>query len=199
MSWNPSVGPFAKPPERKKSYWFWWVCLGVGILSFIGFIVIAFRIQTRRFVVAAVVALAAGAAAFAAAELDPTFNAADTASSDATGVGDLGIGFWVIVAIWIGLVVYALVLLPEVKRFLESEDAAAQARWNATRTYSQGFRPNSVSQPRVVPPPYVPPAASTPTPSPANEGSLAVGADRYLAAGPRGNIPPPHPPNAASQ
>ena len=195
MSWNPPVGPFAKPPEKKKSYWFWWVCLGLGIASFVGFIILAFKIQTRKFVVAAVVAIAASAAAFAAVELDPTFDTATSDSSDTTGVSDVGFGFWVVVAIWAGLVVYALFLLPEVKRFLESEDAAAYARWNTTRGHAQGYYSQPVSKPRVVPPPYVPPVASPAPPSATREDSLAAETDRYLAIGPSGNTPRPTPPN----
>lgn len=195
MSGNPPVGPFTKPPEKKKSYWLWWVCLGLGIVSFVGFIIVAFKIQTRRFVVAAVVAIAASAAAIAAVELDPTFNTTTTDSSDTTGVSDVGFGFWVVLAIWAGLVVYALFLLPEVKRLLDTEDAAAHARWTTTTAHAQGYYPQPVSQSRVVPPPYVPPAAAPATPSAAQEDLLAAETDRYLASGPNGNTPRPTPPN----
>jgi hypothetical protein len=195
VSRHPATGPFAQPPEKQKSYWFWWVCLGFGMVSCVGFVIAAFKIQTRRFVVAAVVAVVGSTAALGAAELDPSFNTTSTDTSETTNVSDLGFGFWVVVVVWAALVIYALILQPEVTRFLEAEDAAAYARWNAARAQAHVV----YTQPVVAAPPHAPPSAPSPRSAAPQEDVLGAETDRYLAAGPGGNTPSPAPPNAPTR
>jgi hypothetical protein len=197
VSTHQATAPFAHPPEKKKSYWFWWVCLGFGMASCVGFVIAAFKIQTRKFVVAAVFAVTASTAAFAAAELfDPGLDTASSANSETTKVSDLGVGFWVVVVVWAALVIYALILQPDVKRFLEAEDDAAVARWNAARARAYAQYPQPGQPSGSAAPSYVPPAAPTPTSAAPREDALGAAADRYLSAQPAGNIPTPTPPNA---
>jgi hypothetical protein len=194
MSNYPATGPYAKPPAKQKSYWFRWVCLGLGLISCVGFIIAACRIQTRRFAVAAVVAVVASAAAFAAVELDPTFDTASAENSDNTAIRDFGFGFWLVVVIWAALVIYALILQPEFKRFLKAEDAAAYARWDTNRATASHTQ--SAWQPNVASAPRPSPAAPPRTPPGTQDGGLGAHADNYLAMGPLGNSPSPTPPNA---
>lgn len=200
MSTHQATGPFAKPPEKHKSYWFWWVCLGFGMASCVGFVIAAFQIQTRKFAVAAVVSVLASTAAFAAMQLfDPGLDPAVDASSDSTESSDLSLGVWVVVVVWAALVIYALILQPDFKRFLDAEDAASYARWNAARAQAHAlYVPQPVQPPGAAAPPHVPPAAPPPTSAAPREDVLGAETDRYLAAQPAGNIPPPTPPNAST-
>src|SRR5688500_8345646 len=104
MSWgNAGSPPYAatqKHPER-QSRWLWWVYLGVGTLSWIGFVVVATKVRTRKFVSAAVVSTFLSGIAFAAYEIWPP---ADDVLQETDPEANVDLssynGIWVVAALW---------------------------------------------------------------------------------------------------
>lgn len=181
-------------PRQRRSRWLWWVYLGAGLLSWVGFVIVAVKMQNRRFTRAAVIAIL-GAAASAVA--DRIWRSADDVGAKAgpQGATETTVGTWIVLAIWAGLIVYGHVLNREYKEFLRKEDAAEISRWRAATA--------------PVPPPYISPTfitqgppdtfpqpapnfASNPHPPPPSSSQvdmLSMEVDRFFAIEPPGNEP----------
>lgn len=95
----------------RHSAWLLAPLLGCGMLSFVGFLYVAIRVQTKKFWIAATVGCVGSAAVWIimalAGDLEEPSQAAGTADGAST-TSDLGVG--VAMAAWAGLLVYAVVL-----------------------------------------------------------------------------------------
>lgn len=83
--------------RRRNSAWLWAVGLGFGLFSFIGFIVVARRVQNRTFTRAAIGATAASGLVWAAALLMPEDADGTTAGGSLIMLiwaAMIGFGFW---------------------------------------------------------------------------------------------------------
>lgn len=187
---------FTEAPPR-RSRWLWWVYLGFGIVSFIGFLIVAVKVQNRRFVRAAVISFVACAASFAAREIWPLAPdvSQNVTSEQSADLGSTSISTWIIMGIWIGLIVYGHVLNRDYKKFLRDEDHENLLRWHSNRAQTQAFTapyPSGFApQPHYQSAPNADPgASSTPQADP-----LRAEADRFLAVQPLGNAPTQAPPN----
>ncbi len=176
-SGNAGSPGFMTGPERQKrqSRWLWWVYLGWGMFSWVGFTIVALKVQTRRFVSAAVVSFVLCVTALAAAVIwPPAEELNENTNPDASGDPSTLNGGWVVLAVWIGLVVYGHFLNQDYKEFLRDKDDQDDRRWHSGKTQAPGYGAPS-ARPVDVP---------------------RVEADRYFAAQPPGNAPPTVPPNA---
>ena len=196
MASRPFVLGGPLPPPKQRSRWMWWAWLGMGLLSFVGFVVVALRVQNRKFRRAAVIATVSCAIAFVAyliwppvVETTSESTAADESSDSLAGTN----GLWVAMAVWVALIAYGYYLDRDYKKFLRAEDEQITLQWHANRAQVQAFY-----TPGGVPsaPAY---GASVATPTPTTVAPpvdhLIEQADRYLATQPQGNRPGPLPPN----
>jgi hypothetical protein len=196
-----STGPaglFQQPPKQ-RSRWLWWVYLGCGMGSCIGFIIVAVKVQNRKFVRAAVVSVVSCIVGFVSYEIWPPVEEASqtTRSGSSTDVATFTNSMWIITAIWIGLIVYGHILDRDYKKFLRAQDDENNLRWHATRAQARAlYEPGAggfATAPRYV----VPAPAPTPPPRPAvpSVDRLIAQADEFLTTQPPGNLPGPMPPN----
>ncbi|KRA37930.1 MULTISPECIES: hypothetical protein [unclassified Nocardioides] len=184
-------------PQAKRSRWLWWVYLGCGMMSFIGFVVVAVKVQNRKFAIGAGVSIVACLSGFAAYQLFPSDVTTSTNASTETS-GDLsshGAGVWIIMAIWIGLIVYGHVLDHDYKKFLRNEEDEKSLRWHSARAREHAiYAPVPAQSERALPHPS-PQAPNVHTPTNPQIGALDAEVDRYLATQPLGNPPTAAPPN----
>lgn len=179
--------------RRRHSAWLLAPILGFGILSFVGFLYVAIRVQAKKFWVAAAVGSTGSAVVWIvmalSGDLDETSGTGTKAAASSTDTtSDWGAG--VALAVWAALLVYAVVLNRD------------YLRWRAGLTDSKAWynqhTPNTASgygQPPVVGQPHVP------TP-----GFLGVNQNDYYAASPAPvtspapayPTQPPQPPAAAA-
>ena len=175
----------------------WWVWLGMGLLSFIGFVVVALRVQNQKFRRAAVIASVSCAIAIGAYLIWPPVEAtSESTSAEASSDSLAGTnGIWVVMAVWVGLIAYGHYLDRDYKKFLRAEDEQIELQWHANRAqvrafYESGGVPSapgygaSVRAPTPPRPPVAPPV-----------DHLIEQANQYLATQPPGNRPGPLPPN----
>ena len=193
-----SQGFMAGPGRQKRqSRWLWWVYLGAGTASCIGFIIVAGKVKSRKFVRAAAVSVVVCGIAFAAYGIwppaeDVSPNADPNASVDLSTLN----GDWVVLAVWIGLIVYGHVLNQGYKEFLRSKDDQDDRRWHSGKAQAPAFYPHP-APPGMAAPPYAPPSApGYGAPSARPVDVPRVEADRYFATQPPGNAPAAVPPNA---
>ena len=192
-------GGFYGLPPKQRSRWLWWVVLGFGSFSFIGFLIAAWKVRTPKFVRAAVIACVACGTGLASYSIWPPVEVAGPKTS--SGVSDevitSGNGVWIVVAIWLGLIAYGLFLDGDYKLLLRAQDDEKNLHWHATRAQAQAlYGPGAGGFASA--PVYVAPAqAPTPPPEPAvpSVDHLIAQADEYLATQPRENLPGPMPPN----
>jgi hypothetical protein len=192
------TGGFPGQPQKRRSRWLWWVYLGAGTASCIGFIIVAVKVHNRKFVRAAVVSVVACIVGLVSYEIWPPVEeiSQNTSSESSTDLGTFSTSIWIIMGIWLGLIVYGHVLDRDYKKFLRDEDDANNLRWRSTRAQTQAFyaRPTAGGAPAHL---YVPPPAPySRAPSAPPVDPLGAEADRYLATQPSGNAPGLAPPNA---
>lgn len=185
----------SQPPRRRKSRWLWWVWLGAGFLSFIGFVVVAFRVQNQKFRRAAMIATVSCALAWGVYLIWPPVDTTGQSAGDANSDSLAGTnGGWVVMAVWVGLIAYGHFLNRDYRRFLKAEDERTMLKWHGSRAhvralYQSGGVPSG-------PPTGAPIPAPTAAPATPRVDRLIEQADRYLASQPLGNRPGPMPPNA---
>lgn len=192
------TGGFLGQPQKRRSRWLWWVYLGAGLMSCIGFIVVAVKVRNRRFVRAAVVSVIACIMSFVIYDLWPPDEVKPSAgvesSTDATAT--FSNGMWIVTGIWIWLIVYGHVLNHDYKKFLGVKDDEERLRWHSTRDQAQArYAPPTGAGASA--PPHVVPSATAPEPSAPSIDHLIVQADQYLTTQPPGNEPRPMPPNVS--
>lgn len=181
----------------RRSRWLWWVYLGAGILSCIGFIIVAVKVRRRRFVTAAVISVVACTVSFASRQIWPL--PPEVGQTVAAGQGaDSGggnVSTTIITVIWIGLIVYGHVLNRDYKRFLRDQD---NRRWRSGGAQSHNDPHTSVrGAPHVH---YQPaPTADSSASSTLRGGPPAIDVDRFLDLQPPGNEPARVPPNIPSE
>jgi hypothetical protein len=198
VSGSTGTGGFLGQPQERRSRWLWWVYLGAGMVSCIGFIIVAVKVQKQKFVWAAVVSFVACAVGFVSYAIWPPVEqvSQNTSSELSTDLGTVSTSIWIIMGIWIGLIVYGHVLDRDYKKFLRNEDDENNLRWLSTRAQTQALYapPTAGGAPAPL---YVPPPARhlrAPLAPPVDP--LGAEADRYLATQPSGNAPGSAPPNA---
>lgn len=182
--------------RRRHSAWLLAPILGFGMLSFVGFLYVAIRVQTKKFWVAAAVGSTGSAVVWIvmalSGDLDETSGTGTTAATNSTDTtSDWGGG--VALAVWAALLVYAVVLNRDYLRWraglTESKAWYNQHTPNTASGYGQA---PAVGQPHVSPP-----------------GFLGVNQSDYYAASPAPGAPvtppapayptrPPQPPSAAA-
>lgn len=167
--------------RTRHSAWLLAVILGVGLLSFIGYVYIALRVRTKKLWIAMVVACTASAVTWiVSSDTDPA-----TAGEQ---VSDLAAG--VTAAVWFGLIVYGVIINRD------------YLRWRATRTEASSWYNQPISTGQAasslapVPAPAAPvhPAVAQPAATPSEQkgsGVLGIDANQYFA---QANPPvPTHP------
>lgn len=160
--------------RRKNSRWRWWVFLGFGLLGCVGFLIVAFRVQSRKFWTAAAIAsIGSAVCALVAALAEPTDGAATTTTASADAGSDLVGG--VAIAVWVAQIIYALVLNRDYLRW----KADSGNEW-----FNQPVGGQAAANFASAPPP-VQPAAPQAAPF------LGVDTSAYFA-----NAPAPQPPAA---
>lgn len=182
--------------RKRRSRWLWWVYLGCGMLSCIGFTIVAVKVQNRKFVRAAVVSVVVCVVAFAAyGNWPPAEEANQKTNPDASGDLSAFNGGWVVVALWIFLIIYGLVLNQDYKEFLRDKDYQDNLRWHSGKAQALAFYPQPTPA-GVTAPPYGPSSAPGHGAPSARPVDVRVEADRYFATQPPGNAPAAVPPNA---
>jgi hypothetical protein len=187
---------------EQRSRWMWGVWLGMGLLSFIAFVVVALRVQRgkfrRKFRRAAVIASVSCAISIGAYVIwPPVETTSKSTGTDASSDSLAGTnGVWVVMAVWVGLIAYGHYLDRDYRKFLRAEDEQTLLQWHANRAqvrafYEPGGVPSVAAYGASLPTPTPPP---TPVAPPVNH--LIEQADKYLATQPPGNRPGPLPPNA---
>ncbi len=171
--------------------------LGVGMVSCIGFIIVAVKVQKRKFVRAAVVSFVACIVGLVSYGIWPPVEEAsqNTSSESNTNLGTVSTSTWIIMGIWIGLIVYGHILDRDYKKFLRDEDDENNLRWHSTRAQAQAFYTPQTGGGASAPPYAAPPAPGPSAPSAPPVDDLSVQADKYLATQPSGNAPASAPPN----
>lgn len=198
VSGSTGTGGFLGQPPKRRSRWLWWVYLGAGLVSCVGFIIVAVKVQKPKFVRAAVVSVVACVVGFASYAIWPPIEevSQNTSSESSTDLGTFSTSTWIIMGIWIGLIVYGHILDRDYKKFLRDEDDENNLRWHSTRAQAQAFYAPQTGGGASAPP-YVPPPAPHPrAPSAPPVDHLSFQADKYLANQPPGNAPASTPPNA---
>jgi len=114
----PNANPYAANPLADKSWrlrhsaWLLAPILGCGMLSFVGFIYVAIRVQTKKFWIAAAVGSLGSAAVWVVlaltGDLEESESTTGKAAESTESMSDLGLG--VVMAVWVALLVYAFVL-----------------------------------------------------------------------------------------
>jgi hypothetical protein len=175
----------------------WWVWLGCGAFSFIGFWVVALRVRNRKYSGAAVIATVSSAIALGASLIWPPAETSKSTGADASSDSLASTTVtWVVMAVWVGLIAYGYYLNHDYKKFLAAEDEQNLRQWHATRAqvqalYEPGGVPAAPAFGASVPAPNPPPPPAGPPVDP-----LIEQADQYLATQPPGSRPGPLPPNA---
>lgn len=176
----------------------WWVRLGLGLLSFIGFVVVALRVRNQKFRRAASIASVSCAIAIAAYVIWPPVQTTNQSASAASSSDSLAgtNGMWVAMVVWVGLIAYGHHLDRDYKKFLRAEDEQSELRWHANRAqvraiYESGGASSAAPGYRASVP--APTAPRPPVASPVD--NLIGEANQYLATQPPGNRPGPVPPN----
>lgn len=162
--------------RKRNSRWRWWVFLGFGLLGCVGFLIIAFRVQSRKFWTAATVASIGSAVCWLAMALsgDTSDSAATTAaskSSDTASGGGWGAG--ITMAVWVAQIVYAILLNRDYLRWKAD---------NRNEWYNQPVNVQTASNFGAAPPP-----------TQATAPFLGVDTSAYFAS-----APPQAPPAPAS-
>lgn len=168
------------------------------MLSCVGFIIVAVKVQTPKFVRAAVVSVVAFVVGLASYVIWPPIEevSQNTSSESSTDLGTVSTSTWIIMGIWIGLVVYGHILDRDYKKFLRAEDDENNLRWHSTRAQAQAFYAPRTGGGASAPPYVAPPAPGPRAPSAPSVEHLSVQADKYLATQPPKNAPASAPPNA---
>lgn len=194
-----STGGFLHQPPRRRSRWLWWVYLGAGLVSCIGFIIVAVKVPKRKFVRGAAVSFVACVVGFVSYEIWPPVEEASqtTRPGTSTDVATFTNSMWIITAIWIGLIVYGHILDRDYKKFLRAQDDENNLHWHATRAQARAFYGPGAGGFASAPPYVAPAQAPQPPPQPAvpSVDHLIAQADKYLATQPPENLPGPMPPN----
>ena len=171
--------------------------LGCGVGSCIGFIIVAVRVQTWKFVRAAIISVVACAVGFASNAIWPPVEDVNqnTGSRSSTDLDATSTSTWIIMVIWIGLIVYGHVLNRDYEEFLHAEDDENYLRWQSTKAQAQAFYAPPTGVGASAPPYVAPPAPSSSAPSAPPVDHLRFQADEYLATQTPGNAPGMAPPN----
>lgn len=199
VSRSPGTGGPGGPPPKQRSRWLWWVWGGFGFLSCVGFLIAASKVQNQKFRRASVIAvvgcaISVGSYVIWPPVVEPGASTGSEASSDSLAGTN---GVWIVMAVWIGLGVYGLILDGDYKKFLRAEDDENTLRWHSTRAQARAFYDPATGGVASAPA-YVAPASSpTPPPQPAAApvDHLIAQADEYLKTQPPANLPGPMPPN----
>jgi DNA uptake protein ComE-like DNA-binding protein len=120
VSSSPATLLADKEWRKRNGRWRWWVFLGFGFLGCVGFLIVAFRVQSKKFWTAATVASIGSAACWVAMTLsgetsDTATSAAASKTTDSTSGGGWGAG--VTMAIWAAQIVYAILINREYLRW----------------------------------------------------------------------------------
>lgn len=157
----------------RHSAWLLAPIFGLGMLSFVGFVYVALRVQSRKFWVACIIACLGSALLWAT-----------TGTTESTSDGESSSNGGVILGVWVGLIVYGFVLNRD------------YLRWRANRTpadawYNQPSVANAQGQQVSPPKPENPiPRQAAPT---REQGVLGVSSAGYYSP----PIVPPAPPYQA--
>ena len=203
MSWQ-NAGPptfTAMPePQKRQSRWLWWVFLGFGTVSCVGFIIVAIKVHNRKFVHAAMISVVAAAVCIGTVSIWPPVDEVSrtTRSDTSTEVGNASISGWIIMAIWAGLILYGLILNQDYKKFLREQDDEDTRRRKSSEArapvfYHRPATPGTATSSYPPPPPSAP-VNNAPSAPPVDVSRIE--ADRYFATQPAGNPPAADPPNA---
>lgn len=131
--------------RHRNSVWILGVAAGMGLLSFIAYVVVAARVKSQRFKQAAVLSVAACVASFAAMEVFP---------EKESGFD----GSWIAIALWVGQIVYAFALNREYLTWRAHHESAGQV--NAYPQYQPNLPPYRA--PRAAPPAFTSTDAALP-------------------------------------
>lgn len=171
--------------------------MGCGLLSFIPFVVVAVRVQNRKFRRAAVIASVSCAISFGAYVIwPPVETSGESHSADASSASLSGTnGVWVVMGVWLWLIAYGYYVDRDYRQFLRAEDDQTLLKWHANRAqvrafYEPGGAPTAAAYAAMGPTPAPPTHVATPI------EHLIKQADEYLATQPPANRPGPIPPNA---
>ena len=140
--------------RRRHSAWLLAPILGCGMLSFVGFLYVAIRVQTRKFWIAATIGCVGSAAVWIVmaltGDLEESSDAAGKAAESTSSTSDLGAG--VALAVWAALLVYAFVLNRDYLRWraglFESQAWYNQPAGNAATGQNAELR-RSAGEPRL--------------------------------------------------
>lgn len=163
--------------RKRNGRWRWWVFLGFGLLGCVGFLIIAFRVQSRKFWTAATVASIGSAACWLTMALsgetgDSAATTAASKSSDTASGGGWGAG--VTMAIWVAQIGYAILLNRDYLRWKAD---------NRNEWYNQPVNGQTASNFAAAPPP-------TQATSPGAAPFLGVDTSAYFASAPAPQAPP---------
>jgi hypothetical protein len=153
VSSSPAALLSDKEWRKRNSRWRWWVFLGFGFLGCVGFLIVAFRVQNRRFWTTATVASIGSAACWVAMTLsgetsDTATSAAASKTTDSTSGGGWGAG--VTMAIWAAQIIYAILINREYLRWKAD---------NRNEWYNQPLGGQVATDFVAAPPPTRPPAS----------------------------------------
>lgn len=153
--------------RTRHSAWLLAVIFGFGVLSFVGYVYIGLRARTKKLWIAMVISCVFSAVPWVlSGDTDPT--------TEGTQISDLAAG--VMLAVWIGLIVYGVIVNRDYLRW-------RAMRTQATAWYNQPVD-NRQSAGPLAPAPAVPVQQTAPAPAPTLQqptGALGVDASQYFA------------------
>jgi len=169
------------------------VVFGCGLLSFVGFVYVGLRVRTRKFWIALVIGCVGSALPWlASADSDP--------ATEGSQLSDVGTG--IVLAAWVGLVVYGFILNRDYLRWRAARTPASA--WYNQPTVGSSGAPAPLAP---APTPYAAPQASRTAATPVDQpryhdpvSDLGVDPRQFYASGQAASAPGPAPaPSAAGR